>query len=99
MFSFSLVKCVFFLTHSVCQKKKCPNNKKEIYNDKYRHTRDRLFGLVQSENHHLLIAVWLVDHYDTSVLGRYTIITHLSYNIIRDLNTAVVSGTLIHMTT
>ena len=23
---------------------KCPNNKKEIY-DKYRHTRDRLFGL------------------------------------------------------
>ena len=26
-------------------KKKCPNNKKEIYNDKYRHTRDRLFGL------------------------------------------------------
>ena len=26
---------------------KCPNNKKEIhvYNDKYKHTRDRLFGL------------------------------------------------------
>jgi hypothetical protein len=33
---------------SVCQKKKCPNNKKEIYNDKYRHTRDRLFGLHNS---------------------------------------------------
>jgi hypothetical protein len=45
--------------------KKCPNNKKEIYNDKYRHTRDRLFGLsayyknptkciglVQSRHHH-----------------------------------------------
>ena len=31
----------FFL----CQKKKCPNNIKEIYNDKYRHTRDRLFSL------------------------------------------------------
>jgi hypothetical protein len=34
---------------SVCPKKKnnkkCPNNKKEIYNDKYSHTRDRLFGL------------------------------------------------------
>ena len=30
---------------SQCVKKKCPNNKKEIYNDKYRHTRDRLFGL------------------------------------------------------
>jgi hypothetical protein len=31
----------------MCQKKinKFPNNKKEIYNDKYRHTRDRLFGL------------------------------------------------------
>ena len=28
---------------SVWQKKKCPNNKKEIYND----TRDRLFGLVK----------------------------------------------------
>jgi hypothetical protein len=27
------------------KKKKCPNNKKEIYNDKYRHRRDRLFGL------------------------------------------------------
>jgi hypothetical protein len=22
-----------------------PNNKKEIYNDRYKHTRDRLFGL------------------------------------------------------
>ena len=32
---------MFFLTN----KKKCPNNKKEMYNDKYRHTRDRLFGL------------------------------------------------------
>ena len=31
----------------MCQKKinKFPNNKKEIYNDKYRHTRDILFGL------------------------------------------------------
>ena len=27
------------MTHGV-SKKKCPNNKKEIYNDKYRHTRD-----------------------------------------------------------
>jgi hypothetical protein len=27
------------------EKSKCPNNKKEIYNDKYKHTRDRLFGL------------------------------------------------------
>ena len=26
-------------------KKKCPNNKNEIYNDKYKHTRDRLFDL------------------------------------------------------
>jgi hypothetical protein len=36
------------LSVSVCQKKKkkCPNNKKEIYNDKYKHTRDRLFGQV-----------------------------------------------------
>ena len=35
----------------MCQKKekkrkKGPNNNKEIYNDKYRHTRDRLFGLI-----------------------------------------------------
>jgi hypothetical protein len=29
----------------IFDKKKCPNNKKEIYNDKYRHTRDILFGL------------------------------------------------------
>ena len=36
--------CFFFETQ--CPKKKCPNNNKEIYNDKYRHTRDRLFGLV-----------------------------------------------------
>ena len=38
---------IVVLSVSVCQKKnkKCPNNKKEIYNDKYRHTRDRLFGL------------------------------------------------------
>ena len=28
------------------KKNKCPNNKKEIYNDKYKHTRDRLFGLI-----------------------------------------------------
>ena len=32
---------------SLFQKKKSPNNKKEIYNDKYRHTRDRLFGLIK----------------------------------------------------
>jgi hypothetical protein len=35
---------IFF---SATLKKKCPNNKKEIYNDKYKHTRDRLFGLVK----------------------------------------------------
>ena len=35
-----------FFGDTVCQQnKKCPNNKKEIYNDKYKHTRDRLFGL------------------------------------------------------
>jgi hypothetical protein len=37
-------------------KKKCPNKKKEIYNDKYRHTRDRLFGLrlvVQTETKYI----------------------------------------------
>jgi hypothetical protein len=27
------------------QNKKCPNNKKKIYNDKYKHIRDRLFDL------------------------------------------------------
>ena len=27
------------------EKSKCPNNKKEIYNDKYKQTRDRLFDL------------------------------------------------------
>jgi hypothetical protein len=32
---------IFFLD---TQKKICPNNKKDIYNDKYRHTSDRLFG-------------------------------------------------------
>jgi hypothetical protein len=29
-----------------CVKKKCSNNKKEIYDDKYRHTRNRLFGIL-----------------------------------------------------
>jgi hypothetical protein len=34
----------------VWQKKNtCPNNKKEIYNDKYKHTRDRLFGLPEEQ--------------------------------------------------
>ena len=37
---------IVVLSVSVCQKKKIPNNKKEIYNDKYRHTKDRLFGLI-----------------------------------------------------
>ena len=38
---------IIVLSVFVCQKKKkkCPNNKKEIYNDKYGHRRDRLFGL------------------------------------------------------
>ena len=52
---------VVVLSFSVCQKNnnkaKCPNNKTEIYNDKYRHTRDRLFGLL-SDHHaqtHLII--------------------------------------------
>jgi hypothetical protein len=35
----------FYFFDTLCVKKKCPNNKKKIYNDKYRHTRDRLFGL------------------------------------------------------
>ena len=36
----------------MCQKKKkkCPNIEKEMYNDKYRHTKDRLFGLPDSKN-------------------------------------------------
>jgi len=32
--------------------KKCPYNKKEIYNDKCKHIRDRLFSLV------VLVIVW-----------------------------------------
>jgi hypothetical protein len=50
--NFQRMQIVFFLlllySNAFCvsvSKKKCPNNKKEIYNDKYRHTRDRLFGL------------------------------------------------------
>jgi hypothetical protein len=39
-------------------KKKCPNNKKEIYNDKYRHTRDRLFGL-----HHVVSIIVIAFRY------------------------------------
>ena len=39
-----LYSSAFCLSESK-KKFKCPNNKKEIYNDKYRHTRDRLFGL------------------------------------------------------
>ena len=45
---------IVVLSVSVCQKKKkkkkWPNNKKEIYNDKYRLTRDRLFSLYQGKN-------------------------------------------------
>ena len=56
--SFLLFGHFFFACHTVWPriyivdkslvwpKKKCPNNKKEIYNDKYKHTRDRLFGLL-----------------------------------------------------
>ena len=51
LYAFYYLYMVMFSV-SVCQKRKkkekkkrCPNNKKEIYNDKYRHTRDRLFGL------------------------------------------------------
>jgi hypothetical protein len=36
----------FFFSVAEKKKKKCPNNKKEIYNDKYKRTRDRLFGLI-----------------------------------------------------
>jgi hypothetical protein len=38
-----------FLSAKKKKKKKCPNNKKEIYNDKYKHTRDRLFGLPEEQ--------------------------------------------------
>ena len=43
-----------FISFFICQKKnkkinKCPNNKNEIYNDKYKHTRDRLFGLPEEQ--------------------------------------------------
>ena len=47
---------IVVLSVSVCKKKKkCPNNKKEIYNDKYRHTRDRLFGLP-------LMQTFMIEH-------------------------------------
>jgi hypothetical protein len=42
----------FFLNTKTYPKKKCLNNKKEIYNDKYRHTRDRLLGLHIYVTHH-----------------------------------------------
>ena len=45
---------VFLVFWTHCVKKKCPNNKKEIYNDKYRHTRDRLFGLANELISHLV---------------------------------------------
>ena len=32
------------------KKKKCTNNNKEIYNDKYKHTRDRLFLKIYSDS-------------------------------------------------
>ena len=38
----------FFFWHT--ENKICPNYKKEIYNDKYRYTKDRLFGLPISKN-------------------------------------------------
>ena len=44
---------IVVISVSVCQKifffLKCPNNKKETYNDKDRQTRDRLFGLEWGE--------------------------------------------------
>ena len=36
----------FFGTGRKKKPKKRPTNKKEIYNDKYKHTRDRLFGVM-----------------------------------------------------
>jgi hypothetical protein len=51
--------CVYICHwHYICtmwQKKKCPNNEKEICNDKYKSTRDRLFGL---RLHSTLLAVF-----------------------------------------
>ena len=49
IFPFYYLDIYFFFCHQCGRKKRekkeCPNNKKEIYNDKYKHTRDRLFGL------------------------------------------------------
>jgi len=39
----------FYLPKKNKKINKCPNNKKEIYNDKYKHTRDRLFGLPEEQ--------------------------------------------------
>jgi hypothetical protein len=40
------VENFYIVVLSKKKKKKSPNNKKDIFNDKYRHTRDRLFGLL-----------------------------------------------------
>ena len=47
------------------RKKKCPNNNKELYNDKYRHTRDRLFGLTKIKR------VWIELSIQLSFPPRY----------------------------
>jgi hypothetical protein len=51
-------------------KKKCPNNKKEIY-DKYKHTRDRLFGLTSTykEAQHMRNVVDRGCPYDVKIIG------------------------------
>jgi hypothetical protein len=66
----------------MCQKKinKFPNSKKEIYNDKYRHTRDRLFGLWFHQIHTKTDIYHTVTHLYISC--SYYFSSHVTRNLI-----------------
>ena len=63
MLSTTLYRSAFCLC--VLKNPKCPNNKKEIYSDKYRHTRDRLFGLDGRQHGGMAYIIWNYDNLST----------------------------------
>ena len=78
----SIDRIICLLCASVAEKKKCPNNKKEIYNDKYKHTRDSLFGLHESMSINRLNIVTLQQSTVTNIWVYIEENIHLNYSYI-----------------
>ena len=76
IFPFNIIWTLFFFSVLNRKKinKKCPNNKKEIYNDKYKHTRDKLFSLSSNMRQSFIshskgkFYIWFVTHKQQTIL-------------------------------